>query len=125
MDYEDRLDEQSKAVLETIPEEALDLSDIPRLRKTLDVLVDAMFANAPEVPGVDVENHWAPGPPGGPEVMVRVYTPSDLDGPVPGFYWIHGGGNGDRVRLHGGPGFEGDGSRDGLRGGVGGVQTGA
>ena len=92
VDYEDRLDEQSKAVLETIPDEALDFSDIPRLRQTLDVLVDAMFANAPEVPGVDVENHWAPGPPGGPEVMVRVYTPSDLDGPVPGFYWIHGGG---------------------------------
>ena len=32
IDFEDRLDEQSKAVLETIPDEALDLSDIPRLR---------------------------------------------------------------------------------------------
>ena len=92
IDFEDRLDEQSKAVLETIPEEALDLSDIPRLRGLLDVLIDAMFASAPDVPGVDVKNHWAPGPPGDPDVMVRVYTPSDLDAPVPGFYWIHGGG---------------------------------
>ena len=91
-DFEDRLDEKSKAVLEMIPQEALDLSDIPRLRGTLDVLIDAMFANAPDVPGVDVENHWAPGPPGDPVVMVRVYTPSDLDAPAPGFFWIHGGG---------------------------------
>ena len=92
MDYEDRLDAESKAVLETIPLEALDLSNIPRQRQVLDVLVDAMFADAPEVPGVDVENHYAPGPPGDPDVMVRVYTPQDLDAPVPGFYWIHGGG---------------------------------
>ena len=92
MDFEDRLDEKSRAVLEMIPEEALDLSDIPRVRGTLDGLIDAMFANAPDVPGVDVENHWAPGPPGDPDVMVRVYTPSDLDAPAPGFYWIHGGG---------------------------------
>ena len=92
VEYEDRLDEESKAVLETIPDEALDHSDIPRLRETLHVLVDAMFANAPDVPGVEVENHWAPGPPGEPDVMVRLYTPADLDAPVPGYYWIHGGG---------------------------------
>ncbi|MCE2526860.1 MAG: alpha/beta hydrolase [Actinomycetia bacterium] len=92
MEYEDRLDEESKALLETIPEKALDLSDIPKLRETLDVLVDAMFADAADVPGVDVENHWAPGPPGEPDVMVRVYTPSDLKAPAPGFYWMHGGG---------------------------------
>ena len=55
--YEDRLDEQSKSVLESIPDEAVDLSDIPRLRKTLDVLVDAMFADAPD-PQIYIINHF-------------------------------------------------------------------
>ncbi len=92
MDFEDRLDEQSKAVLEMIPAEMLDLSDIPRARMMVDGLLDAMFAAAPEVPGVDVENHWVPGPPGDPDVMLRIYTPSGIDGSAPGLYWIHGGG---------------------------------
>ena len=92
MDFEDRLDEQGKAVLEMIPAEMLDLSDIPRARMMVDGLLDAMFASAPEVPGVDVENQWVPGPPGDPDVMLRIYTPSGIDGSAPGLYWIHGGG---------------------------------
>ena len=92
MEFEDRLDEQSKAVLEMIPESLLDLSDIPAARAAIDGLMAAMFASAPDIPGVDVEDHWAPGAPGDPEVMVRVYTPSGVETPVPGLYWIHGGG---------------------------------
>ena len=90
--FEDRLDGASKAVLEMIPESLLDLSDIPAAREAIDGLMAAMFSAAPEVPGVDMEDHWAPGAPGDPDVMVRIYTPSDLEGPVPALYWIHGGG---------------------------------
>ncbi len=39
-----------------------------------------------------MEDHLVPGPPGDPEVMVRVYTPEGLDSAAPGLYWIHGGG---------------------------------
>jgi len=92
MDFEDRLDEQSKAVLEMIPAEMLDLSDIPSARAMVDGLMAAMFANAPDFPGVTTEDHWVPGPPGDPDVMVRVYTPSEAETPVPGLYYIHGGG---------------------------------
>ena len=92
MGFEDRLDGASKAVLEMIPESLLDLSDIPAARAAIDGLMAAMFAAAPEVPGVDMEDHWAPGAPGDPDVMVRTYSPSDLEGPVPALYWIHGGG---------------------------------
>ena len=92
IDFEDRLDEESKAVLEMIPESLLDLSDIPMARATVAGFVEAMFAAAPEIPGVDVEDHMAPGAPGDPDVMVRVYTPSGIEGPVPALYWIHGGG---------------------------------
>ena len=92
MRLEDRLDEDSKAVLEMIPESLLDLSDIPSARAAIDGLMAAMFAAAPDVPGVEPEDHWVPGAPGDPEVMVRVYTPSDLETPAPALYWIHGGG---------------------------------
>lgn len=33
-----------------------------------------------------------PGPPGGPDVVVRIHRPVDLDGPAPCLYSIHGGG---------------------------------
>ncbi|MCE2528745.1 MAG: alpha/beta hydrolase [Acidimicrobiia bacterium] len=90
--FEDRLDEESKAVLEMIPESLLDLSDIPAARAAIEGLMAAMFASAPEIPGVETEDHWVPGAPGDPDVMVRVYTPSGIEGPVPALYWIHGGG---------------------------------
>ena len=90
MEFEDRLDEQSRAYLETSPE--VDLSDISKARENLDDLVEDLFSHPEDVPGVDVENHWAPGRPGDPDVMVRVYTPTDLQGPAPGYLWIHGGG---------------------------------
>ena len=89
MDFEDRLDDQSRAYLETSAD--VDLSDISKARENLDDLVADLFGQG-DVPGVDVENHWAPGPPGDPDVMVRVYTPMDLQGPAPGYLWIHGGG---------------------------------
>ena len=92
INFEDRLDEESKAVLEMIPESLLDLSDIPAARAMVAGFMEAMFAAAPEIPGVDVEDHMAPGAPGDPDVMVRVYTPSGIEGPVPALYWIHGGG---------------------------------
>ena len=92
MDIEDRLDEQSKAVLEMIPAELVDLTDIPRARSMVDGLMAAMSASAPDFPGVDTEDHWVPGPAGDPDVMVRVYTPSQVEIPVPGLYYIHGGG---------------------------------
>ena len=90
--FEDRLDEESKAVLEMIPESLLDLSDIPTARAELDGLAAERFAAVPDIPGVEMEDHWVPGAPGDPDVMVRVYTPSGVDGPVPGLYWMHGGG---------------------------------
>jgi acetyl esterase/lipase len=43
-------------------------------------------------PGVRVDHRRVPGPPGDPEVPVRVFTP-DGDAPArPALLWIHGGG---------------------------------
>lgn len=92
MDFADRLDEAHNAVLEMLPEDLLDLSDIPTARAMITGLMEAMTADAPDIPGVDVEDHWVPGPAGDPEVMVRVYTPTSAGSGAPGLLWIHGGG---------------------------------
>lgn len=64
---------------------------IPAALRDMSDLTAATLAVNPDVPGVDAEDHWAPVAPGEPDVMVRVYRPSGLAAPTPGFYWIHGG----------------------------------
>ncbi len=91
IDWDDRLDDRSKAVLDLIPAELGDMSDIPAARRAREELTAAMFALNPDIPGVHTEDHWVPGAPGDPDVMVRVYTPSGVTKPAPGFFWIHGG----------------------------------
>ena len=51
VEFEDRLDEAHKAVLEMIPEALLDLSDIPTAREMAAGFMAAMAAQAPDVPG--------------------------------------------------------------------------
>ena len=91
IDWDDRLDNRSKAVLDLIPAELGDMSDIPTARRAREKLTAAMFAVNPPIPGVAAEDHRVPGPPGDPDVTVRVYTPSGVAPPAPGLVWIHGG----------------------------------
>ncbi len=90
--FDDRLDEEHAAALEAIPPDLLDLSDIPKARAVADGLLEAMADMIPDIPGVTVADHFAPGPAGAPDVMVRVYRPDHLEGDLPALYWIHGGG---------------------------------
>ena len=39
-----------------------------------------------------VEERYAPGPEGGPEVALLICRPADVSAPIPALYWIHGGG---------------------------------
>ena len=91
IDWDHRLDNRSRAVLNMIPAALRDMSDIPAARRAMEDLTAATLAVNPDIPGVDVEDHWVRGAPGDPDVMVRVYTPSDVGTPAPGFFWIHGG----------------------------------
>lgn len=92
MGFVDRMDAEHQAVLEMIPAELLDLSNIGQARTVFEQLMEAMADQVPEIPGVTVTDHMAPGPEGAPDVMVRTYIPDGLATPAPALYWIHGGG---------------------------------
>jgi acetyl esterase/lipase len=87
----ERMDADHRAVLNAIPEDFLDLTDIPKTRLLFDETRREMSSGTrPE--GMTIEDHYAPGPAGAPDVMVRLYRPARVSNPAPLFYWIHGGG---------------------------------
>jgi len=87
----DRIDPESRAVLDALPEGLIDLSDIPAAREHLGAMVEARAAGAAPVAGV-VTDALDPGTPGGPPVALRVHRPDAAPSPAPALYWIHGGG---------------------------------
>ena len=46
----------------------------------------------PPNPNVAAEDRTVPGPEGEPDITVRIYRPAAATGPLPGIYFIHGGG---------------------------------
>ncbi|MBW8171463.1 alpha/beta hydrolase [Ornithinimicrobium sp. Arc0846-15] len=46
----------------------------------------------PEVVDLIIEDRKVPGPPGAPEVTVRLFQPRALRGAAPALLWMHGGG---------------------------------
>ena len=91
IDIASRLDAEHRAVFETLPRRRHDWSDISSARATIEKFVERM--HQPPLPAsVSVEDRYAPGPAGGPDVMLRLYRPASLPRSAPAFYWIHGGG---------------------------------
>jgi acetyl esterase/lipase len=57
-------------------------------------LMAEMMAAVPlelEAPDLEIEDHVVPGPPGDPDVTVRVYRPRGVAGPLPSVLYLHGG----------------------------------
>jgi acetyl esterase/lipase len=52
----------------------------------------AQFGVVPDSTGLDVEDRVVPGAAGAPDVVVRVYRPSERAQPLPALLYIHGGG---------------------------------
>jgi acetyl esterase/lipase len=66
---------------------------VPDIIARRDVFSQMVAAMAPPPnPNVTREDATVPGPPGAPDVSVRVYRPVNASATLPGVYFIHGGG---------------------------------
>lgn len=91
----DRLDPELVGPLEGIMEATgggFDLTDIPGTRAMVDGMLSGVNAEAPPLPGVDIEDCLAPSHEASVEVPVRIYRPSGITAPVPVLLWMHPGG---------------------------------
>ena len=90
MDFNARLDADHLAVLEILPPDLLDLSDINVTREGW--LRSARPCRPPSSPtAFSLQDHLTE-PADGHQLMVRTYTPDSKRANTPALYWIHGGG---------------------------------
>ena len=84
------LDPEISATLASLPMTVptIDRDLLPVLRSQSLLGLDAV----PLSDRVDRQDHTVPGPPGAPDVIVRVHVPEGLEHPAPCLYSIHGGG---------------------------------
>ena len=85
------LDEHHAAVVDMLPIDLLDLTDIPACRTKVSAFLAEM--PKPELPyDVDVGEEMVPGMGDDPDVRVKVYRPKSQPDDAAALYWIHGGG---------------------------------
>lgn len=87
-----QLDPDLQQLARTLPRpssEDVDDADYPLVREA----TMATLAGTEPLPdpAVTEEDHLVPGPPGEPDVRVRMYRPAGLRSPAPALFWIHGG----------------------------------
>ena len=90
INLEDHLDADHLAVLEMLPGDLLDLSDLPAARTRFDEFIAHM--PAAEIPdSVEIADHHTEAV-DGHQVLVRVYRRRQRRDRSPGLYSLHGGG---------------------------------
>ncbi len=77
-------------LLEALPGGFNAIPDIVQRRATVAAMLSGI--EVPENPNVAKEDRTVPGPDGEPDITVRIYRPVNATGPLPGIYFIHGGG---------------------------------
>lgn len=94
MSRRDLIDPESREPLdqlqEVLPGGFNAIPDIVARRAAATQLLAAV--EVPPNPNVTSEDRTIPGPEGAPDIRVRVYRPVRPEGPLPGIYYIHGGG---------------------------------
>jgi len=94
MTRRDLIDPESRVpldgLLELMPGGFNAIPDIVTRRATLDGVFAAV--EIPPNPNVTSQDRQVPGPSGDPDITVRVYRPVNATEPLPGIYYIHGGG---------------------------------
>jgi acetyl esterase/lipase len=71
---------------------APNFDDIPAARAAAEQMKAAMREQMAVINGVTTEDRHVPGPKDDPDVVVRIYRPTENTGVLPALLWIHGGG---------------------------------
>lgn len=87
-----RVAPELRSLFQSLPERVLSTEALPEARLQFARLLEVLQGQLPEVPSVAVEDRRVPGPAGSPDVLVRIYRPTNATGPLPALIWIHGGG---------------------------------
>ncbi|WP_199512147.1 alpha/beta hydrolase [Nucisporomicrobium flavum] len=77
-------------LLEAMPGGFNAVADIVERRAAVTAMLGAI--EVPENPNVVKEDRTVPGPQGEPDISVRIYKPVNAEAPLPGIFFIHGGG---------------------------------
>ncbi|MEV4709311.1 alpha/beta hydrolase [Actinoplanes sp. NPDC049316] len=77
-------------LLEAMPGGFNAIADIVQRRAAVTEMLSAI--EVPENPNVVKEDRTVPGPQGEPDISVRIYKPVNVAAPLPGIFFIHGGG---------------------------------
>ena len=96
MSISERIDAESrgplKALLEALPGGFNAIADIQARRDGLTAAITAASADVPENPNVEFEDCAIPNADGSEQGKVRIYRPVNAQTPLPGIFYIHGGG---------------------------------
>ena len=84
-------DPELTPLLDLLPDPGLDISDPVESRAGFAEMIGLLNAEL-DTSGVELEDIAIPGPGGGPELALRIYSPEGLQSAVPGLLHIHGGG---------------------------------
>ena len=91
----DRLDPEIAGPVKMMldmPGGGIKLDDIPAARAGMQQMMQDMKGQMPVIEGVTSEDRLVPGPPGAPDVAIRVYEPANKIGRLPVLLWLHAGG---------------------------------
>jgi acetyl esterase/lipase len=83
-----RLDADIRAALAATPFVPVNASNLHAVRTSRYSLISAGDLSG----NVDRRTVFVPGPPGAPDVALRIHRPVGVVGPLPCLYWMHGGG---------------------------------
>ena len=84
-------DPELASLLELLPDVSADISNPAQSRAGFSEMIALLNADL-DPAGVSIENRAVPGPQGAPDIKLRIYSPDNLQQPVPGLLHIHGGG---------------------------------
>lgn len=94
MNRSDLIDPEARVplqgLLDALPGGFNVIPDVVARRATVQGILGSM--EVPDNPNVTKVDRSVPGPDGEPDITVRVYTPVNAGGTLPGIYYIHGGG---------------------------------